>query len=186
MASFASPSDLSTWLGYSVDETAAQMVLDLVSDEIRADLGWSVSEETGQVQVTNGSKGTAYIFLPTLRLANVTSVVEDGVALVADEDYVWETNGTVTRVSGGYPTSWCEKLLSVSITYDHGYAAPDVPGVFKEVTLDMAVRKLENPAGLRTTLTVGGVSESYSVFNKLIHEVPTAGLSRYRLQDGIA
>ena len=185
MGAFATADDLATYLlPRQIDSGQAALILDQVSDDIRADLGWSVTEESAQVLVTDGAGSTAVI-LPTLHLTAV-SVIEDGVALVEGTDYIWDTTGIVTRVRSRYPMSWCTKLQSVQITYDHGYADADVPTVFKSVALEMASKQAGNPGNLITSRTVGQTAESYSIPNKLIHESPLSRLDRYRILDGVA
>lgn len=185
MTAFASPDDLEI-LSPGIDSALAQLLLDLVSDEIRAELGWSVSAETDQVLVTNGAKESPYLFVPTLRLTEVTDVTEDGIALVADTDYVWDTNGTVTRVRSGYPVPWCDKPLSVEITYDHGYAADLIPGVFRSVALQTAAGMADNPSGLLKSKTVGQISWTYADGSQAPPPSEDPRFSRYLLRDGIA
>lgn len=186
MVAFASVDDLSAYMKATLDSASAQLALDLVSDDIRAELGWSVTEEVAVTATRDGGKCSAEIFLPTLHLTAVASVTEDGDLLTADEDYIWETSGILTRVRSGYPIAWSTKPLSVDVVYTHGYPVGQVPGVFRSVTLALAARSYENPANLRSSITVGQVSETFSVYNKLVHESPYSRLDRYRLPDGIA
>lgn len=185
MAAFASPDDLEI-LSPGIDSALAQLLLDLVSDEIRAELGWSVSAETDQVLVTNGAKESPYLFAPTLRLTAVSSVVEDGDTLTADTDYVWETNGTLTRVQSGYPIPWCNKPLSVAITYDHGYAADVLPGVFRAAACKAAAGLADNPSGVLKSKTVGQISWTYADGSQAPPPSEDPRFSRYLLRDGIA
>ncbi len=186
MAAFASVGDLSNYLKAELDQSSAELALDLVSDEIRAELGWSVTQETGVTATRDGGKCSSEIFLPTLYLTAVTSVTEDGDVLTQGTDYIFETSGILTRVRSGYPIAWSDKPLSVDVTYTHGYPAGQVPGVFRSVTLELAARAYSNPANARSSITVGQVSETFSIHNKLVHESPYSRLDRYRLPDGIA
>lgn len=187
MAAFATVSDLQASLGLAaIDNAQAQLVLDGISDEIRATLGWSVTEETGQVLTLDGT-GDTDLFVPTLWLTAVTSVVEDGVTLASGTDYLRYNNGTLRRVASGSPVNWTCKPLAVSVTYAHGYPAEQLPGVFKTVTLEYAGRVWHNPAGALKAKTVGRVSVTYADARAAAAgagEDPR--LARYRLPGAVA
>lgn len=155
MAPFASPAELSVWLQREIPEAQAAYALSGASAAIRACCGWSISAETVTGQVVS-SYGRRSIWLPTLYLTGVISVVENGVTLVAAVDYDWTTDGRLIRSS-----RWWTVPRDVVVTYTHGYPAghPVLESV-KAVCLAAASRMVVNPLALRSW-TLGDESETY-------------------------
>jgi hypothetical protein len=63
-------------------------------------------------------------------ITNITSLSEDGTALVEDTDFESlegdQEVGQIVRISGGDPIHWTHGRRNIVITYDHGYTAvPD-------------------------------------------------------------
>lgn len=184
MAAFATVADLRTFMDdQSLAEARAQLILDAVSDEIRDALGWSVTEETG-VTVTLDGSGDTDLLLPTLHLTAVTSVVEDGTVLVADDDFLIYRHGKLTRVTGGQPIDWTDKRQGVVSMFTHGYPAGAVPGVFRTVTLETAGRMWDNPGGRLKSKAVGRVSLSYADVKAMVPPIEDPRLDFYRLPEG--
>lgn len=155
-ARFASTDQLNTLLDTSFSEARAGLVLDAVSDDIRSGLGWSVTQEIGVSQTLDGL-GKDTLSLATLWLTAVASVVEDGVALVADVDYTWSQNGVLTRI--GSASVWVLKPRAVVVVCTHGYPDGQVPGIFRTVCLDWSAFTLVNPSRLRS-VQVGAVAQT--------------------------
>lgn len=180
MAAFASVDELRSFIGdQALDSARAQLILDGVSDAIRDELGWNVLEET--TTLTVDGEGRTHLFLPTLRLTAVISVMEDGVALVDSTDFTWRGNGTLTRVSGD-PCSlsrWTCRPRGVVVTITHGY--PVAPGVFKAVTLDHASVFANNPGGALKSETIGQVSLTYADVRSQTSAGKDARLDHYRI-----
>lgn len=184
MAAFATPDDLQAYLDEAgLDATRAQLILDVVSDEIRDALGWSVTEEPG-VTVTLDGSGDDTLLLPTLHLTAVASVSENGTALAADDDYLVYAEGHLRRVSGGFPVDWTDRLQGVTVTFTHGYPDGSVPGVFKTVTLETVGRMWDNPAGALKSRTVGRVALSYADVKATVPPIEDSRLDHYRLREG--
>jgi hypothetical protein len=83
------------------------------------------------VQGTTTEKIDGYGF-DTIRTANnpitnITSLTEDGTALVENTDFESVNRdlerGEIIRISGGYPATWAKARRNIAITYDHGYVA---------------------------------------------------------------
>lgn len=74
------------------------------------------------------------IFLHHHPVTAITSITEDGTALVAT-DYVWDADGTVHRLdSAGRLIFWrTYKFGGVLVTYDAGYAEADIPEDIRDV-----------------------------------------------------
>lgn len=159
MAPLANVPDLEARLQRSVTSSAAILALDGASAQIRDDVGWSITAETG-VSLTLDGTGERSLWLPTLYLTDVVSVVEDGVPLTVVDDFDWTSYGRLIRVGG----CWPDKPRSVVVTIDHGYPA-DSPKVVKprDICLSLAGRMVDNPSGLLRSSTVGGVSQVYAV-----------------------
>lgn len=183
MAAFASVDQLRSFIGDSgFDSARAQLILDAVSDAIRDTLGWTVTEEADRVLTLDGD-GDKHLFLPSLRLTAVSSVVEDGKALTLNIDYVWRENGTLTRVAGDpcSPTPWTCRPRAVTVTFTHGYPEAIVPGVFRAVTLDHAAPFTSNPGGALKSETIGQVSLTYADVRAQTKAGDDSRLDRYRI-----
>lgn len=88
------------------------------------------------------------ILLSEQPVTTISSVVEDGTALVVGTDYRWTAAGVLTRV--GRP--WCSLWQGVVVTYTHGYST--IPDDLKAVCVQAAARAYR--AGLGSAAT-GGV-----------------------------
>lgn len=163
MSPFATAEELRLFVGNpSLDSARAQLILDGVSDAIRGELGWSVTEET-DVELTLDGRGSRRVFLPTLRLTAVSSVTEEGAALVDGQDFVWSGNGTLTRIDGDMrrPARWSLLPRSVVVVFSHGYPAAEIPGVFRTVTLEHAAKFAPTGQAVRSE-RVGVVQLTYA------------------------
>lgn len=158
LATFASPAELAAHLQVaSVDTASATLALDNASQQIRDELGWSVSEQEDVVADLDGPGGWT-IWLPTQRLTAVTTVIEDGVTLTVLTQYDWTFSGRLIRVGG----SWSCKPRALTVTYTHGWpAASEQLRTAKAACLIRAGLVYENPRAVRS-YTVGGVSETYA------------------------
>lgn len=137
MAAFATTTDLASWLQVaSVTSGPATLALNVASSTIRSFCGWSISQET--VTETRDGTGAKSLWLPTLRLTAVASVVADGRTLTPTVDYDWTSFGKLIRHG-----CWPRTPRSVALVYTHGYAT--VPDVVKGVCLSLAARAYNNP-----------------------------------------
>ncbi|MEV2277867.1 hypothetical protein AB0I72_20005 [Nocardiopsis sp. NPDC049922] len=185
MVAFATPDEVRLFLDdEGLDDTRIQLVLDVIADEIRFAVGWSVTQETDVVAVVDGP-GVTELLLPTLHLTAVASVVEDGV-LLDPSGYLRYRHGVIKRVEveGATPIRWTRRLQGITVTYTHGYPDAAVPGVFKAVTLDVVGRIADNPAGLVKSRTVNKVAVSYADVRALVGPIDDRRLDVWRLPDG--
>lgn len=180
MAALANPTELAGFLQQDLDTYAATQALDIASQNIRTACGWSISQETVTAQEFDGA-GSQSIFINTLNLTAVSSVVADGATLTST-DYRFYRYGWLRRVYACWP---CFPKL-VTVSYTHGYAT--VPDDVKGACLVLAGAKYETPGGrLRSyTDTVGGVTESRTYATGSPAAVipvddPEAVIARYRL-----
>lgn len=87
--------------------------------------GWHVTPERDD-ELTLDGQGGRLLRLPTLRLVELTKVVENGVILDVAELHV-SPLGMVTKRSGG---CWAHNLGAITVEMTHGFAdAPDFDGV---------------------------------------------------------
>lgn len=183
MAAFADVDELRTLLDEpDLDEDRAQMLLDAISDQIRDELGWSVTAEAG-VKVTVDGSGDEKLLLPTMHLTSVSSVVEDGSPL-SGEDYLVYRAGYLTRAVSGFAIDWTRRLQGVAVTFDHGYPEGSLPAVFRMVALEAVARMWDNPAGSLKSRTVGRVAVTYADMRAAVGAVDDPRLDTYRLAEG--
>jgi hypothetical protein len=157
MTSFATPPELEAHLQRGLDLSSALAALEGASAQLRGFARWSVSAQSGVILTLDGN-GSRWLVLPTRHLTAVTSVVEEGITLVVDDDYDWTARGRLIRVDA----RWSCKPRSVVVTFDHGYPA-DSPQMdqIKQLCLNLAAKIYDNPDGARQ-YSVGGVSESFA------------------------
>jgi hypothetical protein len=155
MAPFITTTELIVWMGipddtYPTDQATAY--IDSASAAIRGHCGWNITEEAVTGDVIDGS-GKWDLWLPTKHLTAVTAVVEDGVTLVHDTDYVWYRNGRLTHAG-----RWTAKAKGVVWLGTHGYPSGHrLLELARAVCRQVAARTLNNPAGLRSE-QIGSVS----------------------------
>lgn len=186
MASFATPSDLATFLRETVDTAAAQQALDLATARIKARTGQTFTVVTGDVVVLEG--GDWLLRLPQRPVTAVTLVeTSNGYAPLT---YTTAALGTQYRVLGSELT-WLGRGLTspgyvwpaqVRVTYSHGYAT--LPDDIRECCLVLAQDRYSNPAGL-TSETVDdytwrGQTSEKAAAEQLLDEV----VRRYRVRAG--
>jgi len=145
MAAFASPAALVSHLQADVDLETAKQALDLVSGAIRGLCGWSISQESVTGLRVSGL-GRKSLWLPTLHLTSVDSVVEDGVALTEGVHFDWTSNGRLLR-----NRSWSASVRSITVAFTHGYPAGHaVLDSVAGVCLSAAARLVDNPTSRRS------------------------------------
>jgi hypothetical protein len=155
VAAFATPTELAGFLQQDLDTYTATQALDIASQAIRDHCGWSITQESGAVATLDGVEGSA-LWLPSMLVTGVASVVESGATLTVVSQFDWTAYGKLIRVG----RCWTSKPRSVVVTYTHGYTA--APDSVKGVCLAAAGRRYQNPNTARS-YTVGGVSESFAV-----------------------
>lgn len=134
---YASTTELASWMQDSSIETAtATLALAVASSAIRTHCGWSIEEE--DVDAVLDGTGERSLWVPTLKLTAVGSVVVDGDTLVAGTDYDWTSYGKLIRAG-----RWPNTPRSVTISYTHGYET--LPEVVKGACLIAAAIMYRNP-----------------------------------------
>ena len=162
-------------LDADADETAE--ILERSLAEVRRWCGWHVTPVLTDQQITLDGPGGRLLWLPSLRVVDLTAVTEDGVALNVTE-LEWSHNGLVRKpITAPY---WTEKFRGITVTISHGYAdAKD----FEAAVFSVADRKSQAPVG-GSVISVGPFrwSDDRSVSGYSFTESELAVLRQYRLE----
>jgi hypothetical protein len=106
-------------LAADADETVRLLSAGLTA--ARRFCGWNVTAVTDNEMTIDGP-GALLLVLPTLKLVELTGVVEDGVELDVETDLYVSSRGLVRKRSGLY---WSSHYGAITVTMDHGFAAAD-------------------------------------------------------------
>jgi len=178
VAAFATPTELAGFLQQDLDTYSATQALDVASKAIRDHCGWEITQQTSAVATLDGVWDDTALWLPSLLVTAVASVVEDGTTLTVVSQFDWTAYGKLIRVG----RCWTTKPRSVVVTYTHGYTT--APDSIKGVCLAAAGRRYRNPES-RRSYTVGAVSESFSIPATgsvgFFYDTELADLGPYRL-----
>ena len=161
MAAFATPEDLASYLQVgSVDRYSAELLLDLASGAVRDEVHQQI-DQASSVEIYDGLPGdhpwAHVIFLRQVPVTAVASVVSDGTT-VDPGSYEWSSDGAIVHATG----VWSSALGGIQVTYTHGWSPGDPAlATARSVTLQIAARAYTNP-GQVDSLTVGGISRTYS------------------------
>lgn len=165
MNTFGSPAQLATFLGFDADEARCTLLLQLVSDAIRATLQQDIDQVVDDVVILTPEHDLRVAFLPQLPVTEV-SLVEQGSNTTNDwrvldpANYHWSASGVLTRRGPGarWWSDWSDHCYDLRVTYTHGYEV--VPDALVAVAIAVAARMYENPIGA-TAEAIGGYSVSY-------------------------
>jgi hypothetical protein len=162
---FISTTDLTDWIGRDVtQDNGAVMAVDAACEMVRrfADQTFNANTSTATLDGT----GTDCLLLPELPVSAAGTVIENGGTLILDTDYVLANDGKLIRTgSGSYSivasaVAWTAGRQNIQVTYDHGWAAADVPRDVRYVALALAQRMIiQGPA---MTESVGGQSIGFA------------------------
>lgn len=170
--------------GSTVSDTALAMASGLVRDYC----GWSISEETDTL--TLDSDGGIYLFLPSLLVTTVTSVILNGVDAAGQPmptllatDWDWRTNGQLTWLKDD--CGWPSGGQRVTVAYTHGYTVvPDgvqaaVVSAAERIAVSSAYQQqLENVGGIQTNHTFSAATTA----GVGLTDIEKASLSRYQIR----
>lgn len=164
--SFATPAELETFLGYTVPDDRAQLMLDLATAAIQRYARQTFALVEDDTLTLRGSWGDT-LWLPQRPVVAVTSITVDGI-LAPATTYTWTTDGKVTldtdpswivnlaETNDGY---WGGDDVLVVVVYDHGQ---DVPDDVKGICLGVAARLIGNAASAGIVQeTIGAYSVTY-------------------------
>jgi hypothetical protein len=114
-----------------------------VQSAIRSYCGWHVAPEVeGDIFYTEAGRiYQRHLWLPSLKVAEITSVVDEGTTLTAEE-YDWSDTGYLERRSG----YWSTRPRQIFVTYTHGYA--EIPADIVGIAVAVADRSINAPGGI--------------------------------------
>jgi len=149
----ADPADLAVWLGVPASDAKLLQALGASSSRFRGAVRHPVTFVAGDVVTLDGN-GRESVVLLAAPVAEVTSVMLDGVALVEGDDFTWSSDGFLRR-SGG---CWPDRLRCIEVTYSHGHQV--IPEDISEVVIDQARAMYTVLPGVQTR-QVGGQSVTF-------------------------
>jgi len=148
MAEFCSVVDLEHFLQIDIPDTSVDASAERAIQEASVAIQNYCRQQIEQIEddeIILDSGGGRRLFLPELPVVEVSSVVEDGEALVDDDDYKLGQHGILHRVG----QEWAKGIQIVTITYTHGYEP--IPGDVVAICTRAASRAYQ--AGLKSAET---------------------------------
>lgn len=181
LPNFASAAEVENFTKGQIDSADPRVAdaINAVTSNIRKEAGWHVGPVvTGHSVVLDGPGGRK-LNLPTLKLVNLVSLTQLGVALnLTDDSHDWSELGLIEKRDGSY---WTDRYRKIVAVMDHGFA--DLADL-KFLTLSLVARGLSSPLGA-TREQAGSMSIQWS--NGAGGLVPTAYeqaiMNRYKLVD---
>lgn len=157
---FITVTDLGHWLGRDLSsDNGATIAVDAACDIVR-----DVAEQSfnaGTATAVLDGTGSDAILLPELPVTAAGTVLVDGAA-VEDGYYLDVSRGILFRGSAGaLPRPvWPAGRGNVTVTYEHGYSAGDMPRSIRMVALAIAARIVVQ--GVASEESVGSVRVKYA------------------------
>lgn len=155
----------------------AQILIDQATASVRTYCGWHITPVVTETVTVPGlgqtftATRTKVLFLPSLHVVLVTSVLRDGV-LVPAAEYAVDPAGLLVHVS-----AWSPSVASVAVTMTHGYVeAPDVAAVIMA-----RVSRVQSTPGSAVRVQAGPFSEQYQSGTGFTDD-ELVTLDRYRLR----
>lgn len=136
MTSFALAADLQTFMGFrNIDEARATALLEDAAGIIRQHLD-QIVDVVEDDPIRMNPSFTRRLFLPERPVTAVSSVIVDGIEIIADA-FKFESYGVLRRVDGDI---WEADAQGIHITYTHGYAV--IPSFIVTICKAVAGRAL--------------------------------------------
>lgn len=147
---------------------------------VRRFCGWHVAPIIDETLTLDGSGGRD-ILLPSLRVVELVSVMNDGVDVTADVDM---SRAGMLRLQSG---RWTPRFGRVSVALRHGYDLEEVPEVAAVIV--GAAKRGPQAGGVISSQSVNGASVSYASAGGAPISIPLLAmeketLSTYRLEWG--
>ena len=136
--------------------------VEAAEEAVRRYCGWRIADSITET-VTLDGKGGLTLFLPSMYVTAIASIVADGVTLSASA-YEWSTSGRVDRVGG----CWPRKPRSIVIQMTHGYAVcpPEVREFIKMLATSGAGSAPLSKAQVgQVAVTYGSPTPAWSVLD---------------------
>ncbi len=148
--------------GRLTDSDETERILADAWAAVRRYCGWHVSPVRLNDTVTVDGPNSRVLWLPTKKLVDLHSIVENDVVIYSDssgstttEPY-WHTSGRVTKTSRAY---WTWKPRAIDVVMDHGYTEEEAAD-WRGFVLGVADRKSLSTGfvGAGATMTAGPYS----------------------------
>lgn len=131
----------------------AQTAIDAATRSVRDFCGWHVGPSLTETVTVRGD-GTASVWLPSMKVTTVASVLVDGAALLPG-DFEWLECGLLTRTYG-----WFNYGARIDVDLTHGH--DPVPESVTEVVMARATRLAGDPGGNVAAVAKGPFSTQYN------------------------
>jgi hypothetical protein len=141
---FAGATDLQNFTKGQIESSDPRVTdaLKAVTSSIRKEAGWHIGPLVEAHSLTLDGPGGRKLHLPTLRLKNLISVTDVGVAVdLAGDSHDWSELGLVEKRDG---TFWTDRYRKIVAVMDHGFE--DISDL-KFLTLSLVSRGLSSPLG---------------------------------------
>lgn len=103
------------------DDAESQRQLNAALTAARRYCGWHVTPVATSAVVTLDGPGQKFLVLPTMSLATISAVTENGISLNV-ATLGWSVRGLVVKTDN---TLWAEGFSNITVTMTHGYAVAD-------------------------------------------------------------
>lgn len=145
---------------YDPTDLTAVMALEAASEIVRRYCRRRFTYVADDTVILDGT-GRYSLLLPQYPVVEVTSITEDDVELVDNDDWIVDTEaGILYRRSLGYlyGALWNRGRHNVTVTYSHGYTLPGEPPVDGVDPLPSDLQLIVAQIASRALVTVGGGS----------------------------
>ncbi|WP_051637265.1 hypothetical protein [Rhodococcus sp. UNC363MFTsu5.1] len=152
---------------FQAEDGIDELSLAAAISEVRGYCGWHIAPQRTEALTLDGP-GLSLLLLPTMQVAELDKVVENGVELAAGA-FEWSAKGMLRKRSG-----WTDRWRSIEVTLTHGYAK--APAELIRLILAAATAQIDDGAA-GSAEKVGPFE--FSVAQLQPHQL--AILNRYRL-----
>jgi hypothetical protein len=139
---------------------------------VRDHCGWHIAPVREDATYTTHDAQCGRIYLPTLRLVDVTEITLNGAALDVDL-FVWDEAGWLEPKSGYWPHG--PRGAALVVTFDHGFE--DVPPSVERSVQAIAARGVSNQGGIKRQQ----VGPFFTDYGLLVDDSEKASLAPYVL-----
>lgn len=179
---FASPAQLEAFTKGKIKatDTRVPVALAAVSADIRREAGWHIAPRVTDHVLTLDGPGGTILSLPTMKVHQVHSIVQEGVVVDVTKVDVSRETGLMEIRDGN---AWTRRYGQLIVTLDHGFDKADE---LVQLTLGITARGLASPMGA-TREQAGALSVNWGMTTQGVSGgiVPMSGeratMGRYRL-----
>ena len=125
-----------------------KQALDSALATVQSFCGWHIAPSIAGATATVWCRDGVAIYLPTLALTAVASVVQDSVT-IASTNYTFERYGVIRMIPGKY----FDLTSKITVTFTHGYAA--LPADVNDIVLTAAQRSISDTRGVVPRISGG-------------------------------